>query len=318
MILQILADAGKMVSYFDARLLQLLAVANAGEHQEARTLDRTGGENDLPLRADLAQRTLVPVFDADRALALEQHARRVGVGDHGQIRARVHRLQIAARRAAAPATFLRHLERPDALWTLAVEILVEREAGFKPGVDEDIGQPVGAAQVGHIERPARAVIRRRAAFLVLRALEVRQHVGERPARIAERRPFVVVGGMSAQVAHGVRRTAAAQRAATRPEHAPAAHLRLALGVEIPVEGLAAHHPDDAHRHVDQRMAIGRSRFQQTDRDVTLFAQAVSQNAAGRTAADDDVIEDHRFLDIRHEVTSEANGSAARSAPRRAA
>ena len=73
MILQILADAGKMVSYFDASLLQQLAVANAGEHQEARTLDRTGGENDLPFRADLAQSTLVPVFDADRALALEQH-----------------------------------------------------------------------------------------------------------------------------------------------------------------------------------------------------------------------------------------------------
>ena len=40
MILQILADAGKMVSYFDASLLQLLAVANAGEHQEARALNR--------------------------------------------------------------------------------------------------------------------------------------------------------------------------------------------------------------------------------------------------------------------------------------
>ena len=40
MILQILADSGKMVTYFDARALQLLAVADAGEHQEARALNR--------------------------------------------------------------------------------------------------------------------------------------------------------------------------------------------------------------------------------------------------------------------------------------
>src|SRR5260370_7143844 len=72
MILQILSDARQMMRGRDAMFCQRRAVADAGQHQELRGLERAGGKDHFAARADLPGFLALPVFDADRALGLEQ------------------------------------------------------------------------------------------------------------------------------------------------------------------------------------------------------------------------------------------------------
>ena len=88
MILQVLSDAGQMMRGGDAVLGQRGRVADAGQHQQLRGLERAGGQDHLAAGADLLRLLALPVFDADRALALEQDAGGLRAGLDAQICAR--------------------------------------------------------------------------------------------------------------------------------------------------------------------------------------------------------------------------------------
>ena len=55
MVLQVLPDAGQMMHAGDAVLAEGCAVADAGQHQQLRGLERAGGDDHLAPRADLFQ-----------------------------------------------------------------------------------------------------------------------------------------------------------------------------------------------------------------------------------------------------------------------
>jgi hypothetical protein len=74
MVLQVLSHAGQMMHACDAVLSDRQGVADAGQHQQLRGLERAAGDDYLARRADLFCLLALPVFDADRALALEQDA----------------------------------------------------------------------------------------------------------------------------------------------------------------------------------------------------------------------------------------------------
>src|SRR5205823_11728106 len=80
MILQIVADAGQFVHDIDAVPAQQVAWADAGELQELRRQQRAAGEQYLAPRADAPEGAVLLVFEADRALAIEQHAMCKGAG----------------------------------------------------------------------------------------------------------------------------------------------------------------------------------------------------------------------------------------------
>ena len=66
-------------------------------------------------------------------------------------------------------------------------------------VDERLAQRMRLAHIAHRERPADAVQLVLAALLVLGAAEIRQHVGEAPAGIAELAPVIEVLRLPADV-----------------------------------------------------------------------------------------------------------------------
>src|SRR5258708_40361269 len=108
MILQILSDARQMMRGRDAVFCQRAAVADAGQHQELRGLERAGGKDHFAAGAGLPGFLALPVFDADRALALEQDTRRLRMGLGAQVRARAPMgMGITARGAPTLAVLLR-------------------------------------------------------------------------------------------------------------------------------------------------------------------------------------------------------------------
>src|SRR5215467_1283888 len=112
--------------------------------------------------------------------------------------------------AAASAVALSDLIEADPGLHRTAEIVVTCEpAGFARG-DEYRAQGIAELQVLDRERSAGAVVFARPARVVLGAAEVGEHLRVAPLNARECRPFVVIARMSARVAHGVDRAAAAE------------------------------------------------------------------------------------------------------------
>ena len=80
MILQIVAHSGQLVDDIDAMLAQQVARSDTRQLQQLRRQQRAAGEQYLAPRADAPEGAVLFVFEADRALAIEQHAMRKGAG----------------------------------------------------------------------------------------------------------------------------------------------------------------------------------------------------------------------------------------------
>ncbi len=242
MVLQVLPDPGQMMHAGDAVFGQCRAVADAGQHQEMRRLERAGGDDDLAAGADLLCLVALPVFDADRALAFEQDAARLRIGLDAQIGARGHvGMNIGPRRAPAFAVLLRDLIDAEAFMLLGIEILADPELRLARRLQERLLHRVVGAQFVDGQRPALAVILAVEIGIVFRTLEIGQHVGIRPAGIAERGPLIVVAPVAADIDHGVDRGRAAEPLAARLIADPPVEARLRHGVKRPVVELAGHH-----------------------------------------------------------------------------
>ena len=94
MVLQVGADAGPVGDHIDAVLLQVLAGADAGEHENLRRVDGGRREDDLAPGADAADRAAGLVLDAGGAPAFDDHPANVGVGLQPEVAALHRRLEI--------------------------------------------------------------------------------------------------------------------------------------------------------------------------------------------------------------------------------
>ena len=88
---------------------------------------------------------------------------------------------------------------------VGIEILAQAKLRFLRRLQEDLLHGIVGAQLVDGERAALAVILAVEIGVVLRALEIGQHVGERPAGIAERSPLIVVAAVAADIDHRVDR-----------------------------------------------------------------------------------------------------------------
>ena len=95
------------------------------------------------------------------------------------------RMDIGPRGAPAFAVSLRHLIDAEAFVILGIEILADPKLGFARRLQKGLLHRVIGAQFVDGERAALAVIVAAEIGIVFRALEVRQHVGERPAVVAQ-------------------------------------------------------------------------------------------------------------------------------------
>ena len=144
------------------------------------------------------------------------------------------------------------------------------------------------AQIGHVDRPARASKRQPPPLGVLHPQEEREHLLEAPPGVAEGGPVVVVEPIAARVHLRVDRGAAADRLAARPVELPPAHLFLGSGRVVPVTR-PLEQLGEGRRHPHHEPAPRAARLEQQDLGPGVLGQAGSERAARGAGADDDVV-----------------------------
>ena len=267
----------------------------AGQHQELRGLERARRADDFAAGTNLAGLCALPVFDPDCALAFEQNAGRLRSGLDAQIGAGCQmRMDIGPRGAPAFAVLLRHLIEAEAFVILGIEILTDPKLGLARRLQKGLLHRVIGAQFVDGERAALAVIVAAEIGIVFRALEVGQHVGERPAGVAQRRPLIVVAAMAANVDHGIDRGGAAEPLAARLIADPAVETGLRHGVESPVVELARHHQRQRARRGDHPIVPRAAGFQQRHRRPRILGEPSGDRTTARAAA-----HHHKIECIRH-------------------
>ena len=298
-VLQIVADAGRVEHDLDAVLLQQVRRSDAGELQQLRRVIRAAGDQDFLARPRRAHAAFLLVFDRLGAPPLEQDALRQRRGLDVQIAAALRRAQIGERRAGAAAAPCRGLEKSRAFLGRAVEIGIGRNAGLGGGDDEGFRQRIVHAASPTPAAARRAVIFVGAALLVLGLLEIGQHVVIAPAGIAALAPAIVILVLAAHIEQAVDRTRAAEHFSARLEHLPAVQSRLRLGLVHPVDGFFLEQFAVAERHVDPEIGVLRSGLQQQHGMLAVGAQAIGEHASGRAGADDDVVEFGSVIIVVH-------------------
>jgi hypothetical protein len=189
----------------DAHLRQVLHRPDARQQQKLRRVDRSAAQHHLATRTYGARHAVLAEPHAHRAAALEQHLFGQRIGLDTQVGAATGGAQIPHRGRASAAVARGKLVVAGALLHRAIEIIVAWETKIERALDERLADRVLVVHVGDRERPAGTVQFVGATDLVFGAAEIRQHVIERPAGIAELAPVVEVFGLAADVNQAVDR-----------------------------------------------------------------------------------------------------------------
>ena len=181
-----------------------LRLADAGQFQELRRVDRTGADDDLAVGAGFALLPVHRVSHADAALAFEQQAFGQRIGLDRQVRPPARGVEIADG-GAHPATAAdRRLGHADAVLLRAVIVLGVGDADFAGRLDQRVVERSALVAFGDLQRPvAAAVLLVRVALVAFHVAEDRQHLAVAPAAIAELRPGVIVLRLAAHEDHAV-------------------------------------------------------------------------------------------------------------------
>ena len=182
------------------------------------------------------------------------------------------------RAAATPAGG--ELEIPGAFLRLSIEVIIAREARLLGSLDEGLTEWMRFAHVRDRKRPACTMQRVRAALLVFGAAEIRQHVLEAPAGIAELTPVIKVFMLAADVQQAVDRARSPQHFPARLDHAPIVELRLRLCRIEPVDLGVGEKLPVAEGDVNPRVTVLAPGLQQENAIATASGQAVGKHAAG--------------------------------------
>src|SRR5579883_1617906 len=146
MVLQILADAGQVMRGLYAVRCKLVGVADAGQHENLRGIDRAGREDDLLIGAGAKALAILLIFHCKSAAALDDDALGQGVSGDGEIWPGENRTKESFRRAAPLAVPDREIIAAEAFLLLAVEIVIDRVAGLLARLDEQVEKRVLAAR----------------------------------------------------------------------------------------------------------------------------------------------------------------------------
>ena len=291
MVVQIGADARQVDQRRELERGQRRRRSDARQHEQLRRAEGAERDEGLAPRPNDPLDAALKDFGADRAPSVEQQPQRASVRLDAEIGPLAQmRPEIGARGAAAFAVDLGDLIEAQPLVARAVEIVVERELRLARRGEEALLERIVGARIGDVERPAAAVERFGEDLVVFRLEEVRHCFGVGPAGIAERRPAVVVGGMAAGVDHRVDRRGAAERPPARLVTAPAAEAGLRDRLIGPIVEFGRRHQHAGDRRVDYPAVAGAAGFDQGDGRARVLAQPARQHAAGRTAAENEIID----------------------------
>jgi hypothetical protein len=181
MVLQVFPDARQFVQRCDAVPGKFVPRSYSRKKQQVRRPERPAAQHDLAPGLDQLVAALAPVAQARSPLAVEDDARRVRLGDHGQVRPLHRRMQIGRRRRTAlafarPVPELGDLVEPGALLLGAVEIVVAADLGLGAGLDEGMADRTRFLLFADLQRTVAAMQGVAAALIALRPPEIGQHL----------------------------------------------------------------------------------------------------------------------------------------------
>ena len=285
MVREILTDRGLVQQHLDLARHQVFRGTYAREHQQLRRVVGAAAQHHLALGAQLLHLAEPAGLHTDRTRPLEQHPLDEHVGHHGQVGALHRGMQVGDGGARTETAALGDLVHTDAVLGIAIEVLVARQTGLLPRVDEGMRDQVVRALFAHRQRTAHPVPLRSAALVVLRLEEVRQQIRPRPAGNT---PVVVVAVVAADVDHRVDRGGAAEHLAARQRDPPAEALPLGRRVVVPVD-LRPGKFQVSQRHVDVLAGVRRPSLEQQHLDIRIFTQTVRKHAARRAGPNDHIV-----------------------------
>src|SRR5471032_1642847 len=159
---------------------------------------------------------MLQIADTGGTRAFENDLRRKRIGFHVQVRTPAGGLQVGHRSRATPALSRRQLVVADPLLVTAIEIVDGTHTHLIRYGDERVNELMTLLDRGGPERSVDAARRRRTQFIVFEPPEVRQALLPAPAPVSQCTPVIVVIFLAAHIDQTVDRTAATQRASTRP------------------------------------------------------------------------------------------------------
>ena len=289
MILQIAADPRQIQHHRHADRPQMLRRPDARQHQQPGRVDRARRQHHLALGPQHRRSAGGGDFHPDRPAGLDHDASDQNACPHGQIGPPPRRLQIGRGGGGAAGIAHGHLIVADALLPLAVEVMIVGNAEFLRRPQEGFRDRQRIDRDRHAERSACGVIGILEALVILRPLEIRQHIGIGPAGAALLiGPAIIIGGIAARVDLRVDRRSPADDLGLRiPDHAPA-QMALRHGGIAP-GGDALGHLGKTRRHGEIWMPVAAARLQQQHADIRVFRQPPGQRATGRASPHDDII-----------------------------
>ena len=305
-VAQVLADTGQVVLHRDAERFQERRRPDARDLQELRRVHRAAAQDQLAARPHLdrgAVAAALAVAHANGALALEHDLGDVGVRAHGEIFALHRRMQVAAGGALAHAVLDDALHVAHARLHGAVVVAVARDAHLHRALDEGLADRVAPVEVG--DRQVAVAAAEGVVGLAdppFAPAEVGQHVGIAPAAVAALGPAVEIEPLAAIVDMAVDRARPAQGLAARGGDGAPAGPFAGLGLVEPVHPRIDQGVHEAGRDMDEGVPVPRPRLEDADRDVLVLAQPGSQYAAGRSRADDDIVESFHAMTTVREVS----------------
>ncbi len=296
-VLEVLAHARQVVHDRHAVLGEQGLVADAGELEQLGRVDRAAAEDHLAGLDTAVAAAGARVVDADGAGAVEADLGGERGGLDVEVLPVAHRVQVGPGRGPAAAAVDVAVEPREALLPVAVDVVGQRVAGLLRGLEEGAEQRVRRRPALDPERPAAAapVVGADSAVLedqALHALEVGQAVEVVPglhARVGG--PALVVHRVAPLEDHPVDAARAAEDLAAGVEHLAAVHVRLGVGLVLPVVEPVADRDRQRRGHVDERVddVVGAAGLEDQHRARRVGAEPVGDGAAGGPAADDHVV-----------------------------
>src|ERR1700680_599059 len=294
MVAQILANALELVANLDADAFEQFRLADAGQFQKLRRIDRTGADDDFPVGASFVPLSVYIVAHPDAALAFDQQAFGQRIGLDGQVWPPSRPIQIADGGAHPTTTADRRLGHADTVLHRAVVVLGVGDADLAGRLDQRVVDRSALVAFGDLQRPAAAAVLAGGVTLVtFHVPENRQDLPVTPAAIAELRPGIVVVRLATDKDHPVDRRRPAQKLTARNGNAPLAGTLVGLRRIQPVGGRVFDQPRESYRDPRPGRAFP-APLKHQDPVLAVDAQSVRQHRSGGSRTHHDIIKDLVF------------------------
>src|SRR5205807_2282157 len=222
--------------------------------------DGAGRDDDFAGSTYLALCAAAGVSDTGAAATFEHEAFNHRIRFDGEVCSLSRRVEIALRRAHAPAAADRGLRHGNAVLVKAVVVVRSLDPDGFGGGEEAVIEATALVAVGDLQGPLTAPDLVGAAGVAFHAPEDRQHVLVAPAAVAELCPMIVVLPLPAHPHHPVDGARASEHAPAGNGNCSPARIVLGFGGIEPIHAGPIDEAREADRHLRQRMCLA-SRLQ---------------------------------------------------------